>query len=116
MESDLAASEEEWRRKERDAGWRIQKMEVEKDARGKGSVWGRCAEVEEEVMADGVRGDGYKWGEHGAIGRKGRMQGHQRLPVAAGHRPFWRPRGGGVSGRGGRGGFQFHRCPRYGAL
>ncbi|CAN6208515.1 unnamed protein product [Urochloa humidicola] len=39
------------------------------------------------------------------------MQGHQRQPIAAGHRPFWRPRGGGVSGRGGRGGFQFHSRP-----
>ncbi|CAN6179135.1 unnamed protein product [Urochloa humidicola] len=115
MESDSAAAEE-WRRKERDAAGRIHKVDVEKEARDKGKVWRGGTQVEEEVVvADGGWEEGYKWEEGGAIGRKGRMQGHQRQPFAAGHRPFWRPRGGGVSGRGGRGGrgggFQFHSRP-----
>ncbi|CAL5051337.1 unnamed protein product [Urochloa decumbens] len=112
MESDSAAAEE-WRRKERDAVGRIRKMEVE-EARDKGKVRRGGALVEEAEVADGGRGEGYNWEDGGEIGRKGRMQGHQRQPVAAGHRPFWRPRGGGVSGRGGRGGkggFQFHSRP-----
>jgi len=113
MESDSAAVEE-WRRAERDAAGRIQKLEVEIEARDKGKVWRGGAQVEEEKAADGVRGEGFRWEEGGAIGWKGRMHGHQRQPVAAGHRPFWRPRGGCVSGgRGGRGGFQFHPRPWY---
>ncbi|KAF8733042.1 hypothetical protein HU200_015401 [Digitaria exilis] len=108
MESDSAAAQE-WRRKERDAAGGVQKMEVEKEARDKGKPWRRGAEVEEEKMG---RGEGYKWEDGGAIGRKWGMQEHQRHPGAVGHRPFWRPRGGGGSWRGGRGGgFQFHGRP-----
>lgn len=120
MEMDSA--EEERRRKEREAARRTEKMEVEKEARAEGKVWRGGAEAEEEVVADGGGGDVYKWEEGGAIGRNWRMQGqgHQRQPFEEGYRPFWRPRGGGWSGRGGRGrgrgGFQFHRCPWYGAL
>lgn len=116
MEMDSAA--EEWRRKEREAARRTEKMEVEKEAGGEGKVWRGGAEAEEEV-ADGGGGDVYKWEEGGAIGRNWRMQmqGHQRQPFEAGHRPFWRPRGGGWSGRGGgRGGFQFRHHPWYGAV
>ncbi|XP_066382083.1 uncharacterized protein [Miscanthus floridulus] len=108
MEMDSAV--EEWQRKEREAARRTEKMEVEKETSGEGKIWRGGAEAEEEEVADGGGGDVYKWEEGGAIGRNWRMQmqGHQRQPFEAGHRPFWRPRGGGWSGRGG---FQFQRHP-----
>jgi hypothetical protein len=117
MEMDSAV--EEWRRKEREAARRTEKVEVEKEARGgEGKVWRGGAEAEE--VEDGGGGDVYKWEEEsGAIGRNWRMQGqgYQRQPFEAGHRSFWRPRGGGRSGRGGgRGGFPFQRHPWYGAV
>ncbi|KAJ1258242.1 hypothetical protein BS78_10G059900 [Paspalum vaginatum] len=109
MERDLAAEWRRWR-KERDAPGRTEKMEMsEKEAREEGKAWRGGAAAEE--VADGGGGDVYRREEGGSIGWRGSIQGHQRQPFEPGHRPFWRPRGGGGCGRGGRGGFQFHRRP-----
>ena len=128
MERDLAAEWRRWR-KEWEVSGRTQKMKVagrtekmevaEKEAREEGKAWTGGAEAEE--VADGSGGDVYRREEGGSIGWRGSIQGHQRQPFEAGHRPFWRPRGGGGGGcgrggRGGRGGFQFHRGPWYGAV
>lgn len=112
MERGSAVAEER-RRKEPEAARRAENMEVAKEAGGEGKVWRGGAGAEEEVAVWGG-GDVYKWEEGGPIGRNWGMQGHQRQPVEAGRRPFWRPRGRGGCGRGGRGGgFQFPRRPWY---